>query len=62
MSDKQNPPVLVHSALRGLLFGILIPSITIATIGLEKPLWELLAFGAILGTALGLTFRLVFRR
>jgi hypothetical protein len=61
MSDKKEPPVLLHSALHGLLIGILVPSITIATIGLEKPLWELLAFGAILGTASGLTFRLILR-
>ncbi|MFZ1683899.1 MAG: hypothetical protein WAU88_07165 [Candidatus Zixiibacteriota bacterium] len=62
MSDTHNPPVLLHSALRGLLFGVLVPLITILTIGFEKPLWQLLIFGAVVGTVLGLIYRFVVRK
>jgi hypothetical protein len=62
MSDKQGTPTLLQSALPGLLYGILIPLITIFTIGLERPLWQLLIFGAVVGTLLGLAYRLITRR
>jgi hypothetical protein len=62
MSDKQNPRVFVHSAIGGFLMGVLIPLIIIATIGFERPFWQLLIFGAALGLGLGLLFRFIWKR